>query len=334
MIGEFIRSKLKSALLFSVYLGVFCLVAFLFGMPFDALIYAIVLCLFFAAVFIIYSYARFRQRLAVLQDIKAKIQFGPEELPQPANAIEEEYQEIIKSLYRTTSAAVSAKDKAMSDMIEYYTLWAHQIKTPIAAIDLLLQSEPAGVYKDQFSMELFKVEQYVEMVLAYLRTSDMPSDFVFAQYDLDDLDKIIREVVKKHATIFIKKKISLDYQGVDAKTISDEKWLSFVLEQVLSNALKYTPSGKISIYMDEVLPCTLVVEDTGIGIQEEDLPRVFDKGYTGYNGRKDKKSTGIGLYLCSMIMNKLGHTLTIESQEGKGTKVKLGLGTYKTVRFE
>ena len=321
MIGEFIRSKLKSALLFSVYLGVFCLVAFLFGMPFDALIYAIALCLFFAAVFMIYSYARFRQRLAVLQDIKAKIQFGPEELPQPANAIEEEYQEIIKSLYRTTSAAVSAKDKAMSDMIE----------TPIAAIDLLLQSEPAGVYKDQFSMELFKVEQYVEMVLQYLRLGADSTDFRFEQ---QDLDKIIREVVKKHATIFIKKKISLDYQGVDAKTISDEKWLSFVLEQVLSNALKYTPSGKISIYMDEVLPCTLVVEDTGIGIQEEDLPRVFDKGYTGYNGRKDKKSTGIGLYLCSMIMNKLGHTLTIESQEGKGTKVKLGLGTYKTVRFE
>lgn len=331
MIGEFIRSKLKSALLFSVYLGVFCLVAVLFGMPFDALIYAIALCLFFAAVFMIYSYARFRQRLAVLQDIKAKIQFGPEELPQPANAIEEEYQEIIKSLYRTTSAAVSAKDKAMSDMIEYYTLWAHQIKTPIAAIDLLLQSEPAGVYKDQFSMELFKVEQYVEMVLQYLRLGADSTDFRFEQ---QDLDKIIREVVKKHATIFIKKKISLDYQGVDAKTISDEKWLSFVLEQVLSNALKYTPSGKISIYMDEVLPCTLVVEDTGIGIQEEDLPRVFDKGYTGYNGRKDKKSTGIGLYLCSMIMNKLGHRLTIESQEGKGTKVKLGLGTYKTVRFE
>lgn len=331
MIGKFIYSKMKSALLFLVYLGVFCLVAFLFGMPLDALIYAIALCLFFAALFMIYSYARFRQRLVVLQDIKAKIQFGPEELPIPANAIEAEYQEIIKLLYQTTSAAVSGKDKAASDMIEYYTMWAHQIKTPIAAMDLLLQSAPSGVYKDQLSMELFKVEQYVEMVLQYLRLDSDSTDFRFEQ---QDLDKIIREVVKKHATMFIKKKISLDYQGVDAKTISDEKWLSFVLEQVLSNALKYTPSGKISIYMDKVLPCTLVVEDTGIGIQEEDLPRVFDKGYTGYNGRKDKKSTGIGLYLCSMIMNKLGHTLTIESQEGKGTKVKLGLGTYKTVRFE
>ncbi|WP_306770895.1 HAMP domain-containing sensor histidine kinase [Emergencia sp. 1XD21-10] len=219
----------------------------------------------------------------------------------------------------------------MSDMIEYYTLWAHQIKTPIAAMDLLLQSEMPGVCRDQLVMELFKVEQYVEMVLQYLRLGADSTDF---RIERQEIDKIIREVVKKYSTIFIKKKISLDYQGVDAKTISDEKWLSFVLEQVLSNALKYTPSGKISIYMDKVLPCTLVIEDTGIGIQEEDLPRIFDKGYTGYTGRKDKKSTGIGLYLCRMIMNKLGHTMTIESQVGKGTKVKLGLGTYENVRFE
>ena len=331
MIGKYIRSKCKTALLFLVYLGRFCLVAFLFGMPFDALIYAIALCLFFALVFMIYSYARFRQRQEVLQDIRARIQFGPEQLPMPANAIEEEYLKIIKSLYATTSAAVSERDKAMSDMIEYYTLWAHQIKTPIAAMDLLLQSEMPGVCRDQLVMELFKVEQYVEMVLQYLRLGADSTDF---RIERQEIDKIIREVVKKYSTIFIKKKISLDYQGVDAKTISDEKWLSFVLEQVLSNALKYTPSGKISIYMDKVLPCTLVIEDTGIGIQEEDLPRIFDKGYTGYTGRKDKKSTGIGLYLCRMIMNKLGHTMTIESQVGKGTKVKLGLGTYENVRFE
>ncbi len=331
MIGKYIRSKCKSALLFLVYLGIFCLVAFLFEMPYDALIYAIVLCLFFALVFMIYSYARFRQRQEVLQDIRARIQFGPEQLPMPANAIEEEYQKIIKSLYATTSAAVSERDKAMSDMIEYYTLWAHQIKTPIAAMDLLLQSEMPGVCRDQLVMELFKVEQYVEMVLQYLRLGADSTDF---RIERQDLDRIIREVVKKYSTIFIKKRISLDYQGVDAKTISDEKWLSFVLEQVLSNALKYTLSGKISIYMDEVLPCTLVVEDTGIGIQEEDLPRIFDKGYTGYTGRKDKKSTGIGLYLCRIIMNKLGHTMTIESQVGKGTKVKLGLATYENVRFE
>ena len=133
--------------------------------------------------------------------------------------------------------------------------------------------------------------------------------------------------------MFIKKKISLDFTETRAYAITDEKWLGFVIEQILSNALKYTASGKISIYMDPVLADTLVIADTGIGIQAEDLPRVFDKGYTGYNGRTGKKSTGIGLYLCKQIMSKLGHTLTIQSEVGKGTTVKLGLA-YKSVRFE
>ncbi len=330
MIGRFIRSKIKSALLFALYLGVFCLVAYLYRMPLDVLLYASLLCLFFAGVFMIYSYCRFRQRQMVLADLRARIQFGPEKLPAPANAIEEEYQKIIQSLYQTTSAAVSEKDQSMSDMIEYYTLWAHQIKTPIAAMALLLQSMPTGKEKDALSMELFKIEQYVEMVLSYLRLGADSTDFRIGE---QDLDRIVKDVVKKYSTMFIKKKISLEYAPLETKTISDEKWLSFVIEQVLSNALKYTPEGKISIYMDKAQPRTLVIADTGIGIWAEDLPRVFEKGYTGYNGRTDKKSTGIGLYLCRLIMNRLGHTMTIESEAGKGTKVKLGLD-YENVRFE
>lgn len=331
MIWNYIRSKYKSALLFVLYLSVFCLVAYLYHMPADALLYAVSLCFFFAAVLTGYSYIRFRQRQQVLADLRARIAFGPEELPAPANAIEEEYSRMIESLYRTTSAAVSEKDRAMSDMIEYYTLWAHQIKTPIAAMRLLLQSEPSGSARDEMKMELFKIEQYVEMVLQYLRLGADSTDYVIRECSVD---KIVRETVKKYSMTFIRKKISLDYSGTDMKTVSDEKWLSFVLEQVLSNALKYTAgSGKISIYVDEAQPQVLVVEDTGIGIQAEDLPRVFEKGYTGYNGHHDKKSTGIGLYLCRQIMERLGHTLSIESEIGKGTRVKLGLA-YKTVSFE
>ena len=216
-------------------------------------------------------------------------------------------------------------------MIDYYTLWAHQIKTPIAAMRLLLQSENSCQSKDELTMELFKIEQYVEMVLQYLRLGSDSTDFVIRKQPLDD---IVREAVKKYSTTFIKKKISLEYRQTDAVVISDEKWLSFVIEQILSNALKYTYSGKISIYLDENLPNTLVIEDTGIGIQSEDLPRVFDKGYTGYNGRKDKKSTGIGLYLCRQVMNKLGHTMSIESEVGKGTKVKLGLNYHEMSVYE
>lgn len=330
MIGKYVRSKFKSVILFILFLGIFCLVAFLYGMPVDGLVYAILLCFFFAVVMMVYSYIRFRQRQQVLMDVRAKVQFGLEAFPIPGGAIEEEYQEIIKTLFLTTSKAVSEKDQAMSDMIDYYTLWAHQIKTPIAAMRLLLQSSRENSCNDELSMELFKIEQYVEMVLQYLRLGSDSTDYLIKE---QSIDRIVREAVKKYSTVFIKKKITLEYRQTDAKVISDEKWLSLVLEQILSNALKYTYSGKISIYMNDEEPGTLVVEDTGIGIQAEDLPRIFDKGYTGYNGRTDKKSTGIGLYLCRRIMEKLGHTLEIQSEVGKGTKVKLGLA-YKSVRFE
>ena len=330
MLGKYIKSKYKYIFLFILYLGVFCLIAYLYGMPVDACFYALILCIFFASAFMAYSYLRYRQKTEELRDIRMRIEFGPEKLPRPVNGIEEEYQAMIGLLYQKTADAVSKKDRAMTEMIDYYTLWAHQIKTPIAAMGLLLQSEKTCTARDELQMELFKIEQYVEMVLQYLRLGSDSTDFVIKK---QELDKIIREAVKKYSTTFIKKKLALDYTPTEVRIISDEKWLGFVIEQVLSNALKYTYDGRISIYMDPVLEQTLVIEDTGIGIQEEDLPRVFDKGYTGYNGRRDKKSTGIGLYLCRQIMNKLGHTLTIESAVGRGTKVKLGL-SYKSVRFE
>ena len=142
------------------------------------------------------------------------------------------------------------------------------------------------------------------------------------RYPLDD---IVKQAIRKYAKSFIRKKIRLNYKDLNFNVLTDEKWLVFVVEQLLSNALKYTNEGHISIYLDDHLPNTLVIADTGIGIEQEDLPRVFEKGFTGYIGRTDKKSTGIGLYLCKQILNKLSHTITIESQVGKGTKVKIGL---------
>ena len=151
-------------------------------------------------------------------------------------------------------------------------------------------------------------------------------DLVFEKQELDDL---IHQAVRKYAPLFIRRKIALQYEDVHCQILTDEKWLEFVLEQVLSNALKYTRKGKIKIYMDPQSPKTLVIEDTGIGIAPEDLPRVFERGYTGYNGRTDKRSTGIGLYLCKQIMDRLSHTIRIESEMGVGTRVYLGLDTVE-----
>jgi len=183
---------------------------------------------------------------------------------------------------------------------------------------LLLQSTE-NAQNDELSMELFKIEQSVEMVLQYLRLDSESTDYILKEYDLDD---IVRQAVRKYARLFIRQKISLDFRETNRRVLTDEKWLVFVIEQILSNALKYTTEGKISIY---AAGTTFVIADTGMGIQGEDLPRVFEKGFTGYNGRIDKKSTGIGLYLCKRILTRLGHTIAIQSRVGVGTRVILGL---------
>lgn len=204
-------------------------------------------------------------------------------------------------------------------MMEYYTIWVHQIKTPIAAMRLQLQGEDSDSSRELLE-ELQRIEQYVEMVLTYLRLDSGSTDYVLKKYDLDD---IIRQAVRKYASQFIRKKIRLTYEPLSCEVLTDEKWLLFVIEQVLSNALKYTRSGEISITLEA--PKTLCIRDTGIGIAPEDLPRIFEKGFTGYNGRNDKKASGIGLYLCRRICSRLNHEIIITSKVDVGTEVRIDL---------
>ena len=173
--------------------------------------------------------------------------------------------------------------------------------------------------------ELFKIEQYVEMVLQYLRLDSLSSDLLIKSYSIEN---IVKQAVRKYAPLFIRKRIHFSLKEIHCQVLTDEKWLLFVIEQLLSNALKYTPEeGYICIYMDEYSPKTLIIEDNGIGIAPEDLPRIFERGFTGFNGREDKKSTGIGLYLCKRILARLSHEITVESTPGIGTIVKLDLST-------
>lgn len=188
-----------------------------------------------------------------------------------------------------------------------------------ARLRLLLQDADTDEQRALLE-QVQSVEQYVEMVLGYLRLESPSSDYVIRNYALDD---IVRQVVRKYASQFIRRKLRLEYTPLNVSVITDEKWLLFVIEQVLSNALKYTRSGSVSITLEA--PKTLCIRDTGIGIAPEDLPRVFEKGYTGSNGRTDKRATGIGLYLCRRILAKLGHSITIVSTPGVGTTVRIGL---------
>lgn len=237
------------------------------------------------------------------------------------------YRSMIAKMRQEKEELIFEDQKRYTEMMDYYGMWAHQIKTPIAAMRILVQSgmdreeneENQKLFR-QLQMELFKTEQYVETVLSYLKICDIAKDMVLERCDLG---KVVRQAVKKYSRLFILQKLSLEMGEIAEIVLTDEKWLSFVVEQILSNALKYTKSGSVSIYLEQ--EGVLVIKDTGIGISAEDLPRIMEKGYTGYNGRIDKRSTGIGLYLCKKVMDKLHHQLRIDSEDGKGTKVVLDL---------
>ena len=203
--------------------------------------------------------------------------------------------------------------------MDYYTTWVHQIKTPISIMRMTLQAEDTNEHRELL-VQLFRIEQYVEMVLSYLRLDSESSDLVFQKYQLDDL---IREAIHKYASQFVRKRIRLRYEPVNEMVLTDEKWLLFMIEQILSNAVKYTQEGEVTITITKEK--VLQIADTGIGIAPEDLPRIFEKGFTGYNGRSDKKSTGLGLYLCRMAADKLSHQIWAESEVGKGTVFSIDL---------
>ncbi|MEA4890532.1 MAG: sensor histidine kinase [Clostridiaceae bacterium] len=327
LIISYLRRNIRPILLFCLFTIILAAVFYLYDLPEEAVAYAVLLCVCAAIFFMAVDCWQYIKRHKALHGLLCSITLRIDELPAPMDLHEEDYQKLIATLHRDKMQIISNADNARSDMVNYYTLWAHQIKTPIAAMRLLLQSEENG-QNTELSMELFKIEQYVEMVLQYLRLDSTSTDYVIKKYSLDS---IVKQAVRKYAKQFIQRKIGLDYSALNIDVLTDEKWLVFVVEQILSNALKYTNAGKISIYMENADSKTLVIEDTGIGIQAEDLPRVFEKGFTGYNGRTDKKSTGIGLYLCKRIVTKLSHTLTISSEVGKGTKVKIGLDSVRLI---
>ena len=328
-------NKMKFHILLMLFPTILTGIIFLlYQLPLEPVLYIAVLWLLTGLGAYAVGFHNYRKKIHNLQMITAAPDISLSRLEVPSDEADALQQEIMHSLNHMRMDAETAKQKTLEEMTDYYTMWAHQIKTPIFALRLLLQENPSE-NKDALA-ELFKIEQYVEMVLGYLRTEDMSSDLKLSRCALDS---IIREQIHKYAGIFISKKLSLTYEGISENVLTDEKWLGFVIGQILSNALKYTRTGGIRISLKDVpgnsqntedisnmispSPVTLIIEDTGIGIREEDLPRIFEKGYTGVNGRENNRATGIGLYLSQKIMNRLGHRIYITSEEGTGTKVFL-----------
>ena len=304
--GGYLRSRLGTIILCVCLFGVFAAVDLLFEVETIVLWYPLILGAVLLLVVGAVDYVMFLKK-------HKELSYG--ELPTPKSLIEEDYQSIIAKLKEEAEMRASSASQDYNNMIEYYTVWAHQIKTPIAAMRLNLQSEDSESARKLMG-DLNRIESYVEMVLTFLRLDSDSTDYVIKEHDLDE---IIKSSVRKFSREFILKKLTLNYEPVKYKCITDEKWLEFIIEQVISNAVKYTSEGGVRIYMDE--PGLLVIEDTGIGISAEDLPRIFENGYTGFNGREDKRASGIGLYLCKRIADNLGHKITAESTPGVGTKM-------------
>lgn len=316
---SYLRARIWWLLFLLLCLGMCALVFGLYHLPLAAVGYAAALCATLALVWLAADVWGYRRRHRCLAALQNEITVTLEHLPRPWNTLEADYQALLHTLDAQRREQEGKLGSQYRDMMEYYTIWAHQIKTPIAAMRLLLQEEDSPRSR-ALGEELQRIEQYVQMVLGYLRLDSESTDFVLRRCDLD---AVVRQAVRNYAGSFIRKKIALDYQPLRVQVLTDEKWLRFVIEQVLSNALKYTRSGKVTISLEG--EATLVIADTGIGIAPEDLPRVFERGFTGCNGRVDQRSSGIGLYLCRRILKQLGHGIRITSAPGQGTRVYLDL---------
>lgn len=338
---------------------------YLIGARKQDLVYAAVLDAILLLITVLVGFFRYSSKVKALSNALKRPVEEQAQLPEATDDVEMLYHRLLENQSIARSESESSAAIRQSQMRDYYSMWVHQIKTPISAMKLLLEAEReelgqlicddeqsqchigdmtggniGAALKQQaaltelsdnvasFEDELFRIEEYVSMALQYQRVSSTENDFVLEKVSVDG---VIRDTIKKYAKIMIRRHIGIDYSGTGQEVYTDGKWLAFMLEQILSNAIKYTPHGVVTIETaEEKDRFFITIKDTGIGIKAEDLPRVFEKGY---NGHADKKATGIGLYLCRQMADKLGHTIRMESEIGKGTKVWIGFDLdYADVR--
>lgn len=325
ILKSYLKKNIKVYILFVVFIAIFFIMFNLYNLPLEALIYTGSFCFLASLIASISDYANYKDSYKKLKFLEENLLNDIEDLPKSLDIRIDYYHKIIEKLYEELEKLTQENRQKNTDMVDYYSMWVHQIKTPIAAMNFLLDNEE--VDQKILQQELFKIERYVEMVLTYIRLDSISSDYVITKINLDE---VVKDSVKKYATIFINKKIKLNYVSHETIVISDKKWLSFAFEQILGNSVKYSSNGGEIII--ETCENKLVIEDNGMGIKEEDLPRIFEKGFTGFNGRYEKKSSGLGLYLCKKTLDKLGHHIEISSKVGEGTRIEITFPKEDTLR--
>lgn len=321
---RYLQEHLDIIFMQMLFVCIFAVVFYLYHLPLAAVLYPTFICFVFGCLFmgrsVYIAYGKHRE-LTKMQSLSANTM--PDAFKENVKTVEKDYLQLILKLCSEMQSREAEMEDSYREMMDYFTVWVHQIKTPIASMRLQLEAEDSKLSR-RLKSELLHIEQYVEMVLTYIKLGSDSSDYVFRAVSLD---KILREDIRKLRGDFIMKNINLVYIPSDETVVSDEKWLSFVVEQILSNALKYTNEGSVTISLEE--PKTLCISDTGIGIAPEDIPRVFEKGYTGGNGRENKRASGLGLYLCKEICDRLGAEISVDSEVEVGTTVRIDLSQYQ-----
>ena len=307
-IKYYIRSRLPFYLLVIFNEIILLLFAFLFEEVADVLYYSLTILTFVTIIMVAWDLFRSYQSY--------KLAYLYEEIT-PLSPLEFYLAQTLENARENQMNQTEEECKRYTDLMDYYTLWVHQIKTPIAASQLLVQDVTDRNIKSLLEQEIFKIDAYTHLVLQYLRLENFHDDLQLKQVALEHL---VKEVVRKYSLFFIQKGLTINLDDLDVKVISDEKWLLVIIEQVLSNSLKYTKSGGIEVYFKDN---TLYLKDSGIGIKDSDILRVFERGFSGYNGRLTQQSSGLGLYLSKKIADQLGHDISISSQVGQGTTVSI-----------
>lgn len=316
LLNEYLKMKKTSIIgILGVYAILFVFV-YLYRIPIEVILYPFILTIVFVLMVLIFDYIKYKEKVNKIIQICNDVSSCYSVKINDKNIFDEYYLDIINELLKENRKQVSQIQKRVSDINDYFSIWVHQIKTPIASMKLKIDNEQIDSL--QLASDLNRIDHYVDLVLSFLKFDEEKIDLYFRK---TDVDRIMRESLKKFSNDFIIKKIRLDYKLSKREVLTDEKWLSFVFDQLLSNALKYTDKGTISIYYDE--DSCLCIKDSGIGIALADMERLFEKGFTGYNGRQYKKASGIGLYMCKRMCDKLNIAISIESVVNEYTLVKL-----------
>ncbi|WP_238375308.1 sensor histidine kinase [Leuconostoc mesenteroides] len=294
----------------------------------DAVIDALYVGLYFLIGMTFILFWRWFQTRKILKNVLSDERLSVDNLSLPATSSAAHlYQNLLKQQAIRQKKALATQVNAMQDIQDYYAMWAHQIKVPLSVLDLMNQTDTIEKYET--INQLLIVNQYLNMMLQFIRLKNLHQDLTFKPIHLQ---AIVRDVIKSYKLFFIRQNLSVSITGEDFTVVSDSKWIQFVLEQIIFNAIKYTSQGCIQVIFEN--HHQVVIKDTGIGIAASDLPRLFDKGYTGLNGRLENNSSGLGLFMVKQILSELGHDIKIASVVGSGTTVTIDFKQTKTQPYE